>query len=201
MSDEQAGMGLAGFIGAMRADPGRTLVEVLAGVGRPDRAERKPDPPDPDERAANLMAAGVQPGAVSQLAQRYGDTLAELETVRSANEAARTRAGRVWDMHTRGQITAFDIANMDLAEPDPAAEERLERRAESLRAQMLELQSLIAPQEQRRDPVQDAASRAQRAMQEYVAGLRAEDDRREAQAAEAMRRDRAAFFGRRGGQR
>ena len=49
--------------------------------------------PDPDERAANLVARGYSPGLLNDLSQRLGDTVAELEAEREKIEKGPAAAG------------------------------------------------------------------------------------------------------------
>jgi hypothetical protein len=129
--------------------------------------------PDPDERAAGLVARGYSPGLVPQLAQRLADTVAEIEAENARIERSARRQERIARDHAAGRITAFDIARMQAGddEGDPATVERLERRADSLRRQIGEAQAAIAPQQQREaDPV-EAASR--HAHQVFVEATRA----------------------------
>jgi hypothetical protein len=149
--------GFAGFIESMRGDP----------ADRPDpltrarmAADKPGDPYDNDERAANLMGRGYAAGHVSDLAQRYTDTMSELATVQEANEAARKRQERIAREHAAGRITAFDIMRMDTAEPDTAREQQLGRRAESLRQQIEGASAMIAPPQARDADPYEAANRA-----------------------------------------
>lgn len=96
---------------------GDTLARTQARSWRDDR----PDPvPDPDERAANMVARGLVPGQVSDLSRRLGDTLAELQGEREKLGRGARRQAQIRRAHERGQITAFDIARMAGAdEGDP----------------------------------------------------------------------------------
>lgn len=102
---------------------------------------------DPDEHAANLVSRGYLPGLASQLAQRLGDAVAELEAEKEKVE--------------RG---------------DPGRVSQLERRVESLRRQCGEAQQMITPPQAQRsaDPVGGALERARDAHQEFVEVTRAQ---------------------------
>jgi hypothetical protein len=116
--------------------------------------------PDPDERAASLVVRGYSPGMLQELAQRLGDTTAELEAENEKIEKGKRRAEHVMRMHANGQIHAWDVPAALGDEGDPGRVAQLERQAESLRKQIAEAQDMIAPPRQRDlDPV-EAASRA-----------------------------------------
>jgi hypothetical protein len=169
---EQTG-GFSGFLGSVRRDPGegRTLGEALAGTaGRSWYDAAEPEPVDADEKAANALARGYRPGMGADLAQRYGDKVSELESVREANANARKTQERIARDHAAGKITAFDIARMDFGEPDVAREQQLERQAESLRQQLADAQGLIAPAQAQRsqDPLEATTRRANATFRELT---------------------------------
>ena len=136
--------GFAGFLGEMRPDPdeGKTLEQVFAGARRPDRPEV---PFDADEQAANLLAQGYRPGWLSDLSRQLADVQAELAAVEEQNAKAARRQERVIRDHQAGKLTAFDIANMDLDEPDLGRAAQLARRCERLRRQVEDVTTRIAP--------------------------------------------------------
>ena len=135
--------------------------------------------PDPDERAAGLIARGYSPGLASQLAIRLGDTLAELEDEEAKLEKAARRHERMRWEHEAGRLTGFDImrAMGDGDDGDEGRVRLLTRRAESLRRQIAEAsEAMSQPQRRERDGVEAAASRASAALAEVtrsqVAGAR-----------------------------
>jgi murein DD-endopeptidase MepM/ murein hydrolase activator NlpD len=117
--------------------------------------------PDPDERAAALVSRGYTPGLASQLAQRLGDTMAEIEAENEKIEKAARRAQFAAREHAAGRADVSRmLAMMDGDDGDASRVAMLERRAESLRRQIAEAQDMIAPPQARDlDPV-EAASRA-----------------------------------------
>lgn len=137
--------------------PGDTLEMALARsraeVAREER-EAAAEAPDPDERAAAFVTRGYMPGMVSQLSQRLGDTLAELQGEQAKIEKGQRRQEQVRRAHAAGRITAFDIARMDFGEGDPDVVARLERRAEGLRRQLAEASELISPEQRAPDPLE-----------------------------------------------
>jgi hypothetical protein len=128
--------------------------------------------PDPDERAAGLLAGGYKPGLLYELQQRLGDVQAELESERSKIEKGRLRQERIAREQAAGRITGLDVFRMqDFDEGDRARCEQLERRAAAISRQIVEASQAISPAPQRDpDPV-TAASRA--AHDEFVAVTRA----------------------------
>jgi hypothetical protein len=165
------GGGFAAFIGGMRPDPdeGVTLEQALRGRGSSSWYEREPEPRDSDVQAANLLARGYVPGSASQLAQRYGDTLAELETERDKVEASQRRQERIRRDHDLGKITVFDIMRMqDADEGDPHRVEVLEQRAASLRQQLEEVQQIVSPRPAPVDPYLEMSRTANRALAELA---------------------------------
>ena len=117
--------------------------------------------PDPDERAAALVSRGYTPGLASQLAQRLGDTMAEIEAENAKIEKGKRRQEHLHRAHAAGQITAWDVVRgQDFDEGDPGRVAMLERRADGLRRQIGEAQDMIAPPQQRDLNPVEAASRA-----------------------------------------
>ena len=128
--------------------PGDTLETALARSRAAEARELRiaaEQAADPDERAAAMVARGITPGLVGDVAQRLGDTLAELAAEREKIERGQRRQERVLRMHAAGQITALDIARMDFDEGDPGTVARLERRADSLRRQAEQVSAMISP--------------------------------------------------------
>ena len=75
--------------------PGDTLALALSRARAAEVREIRDEAaaaPDPDERAAGLIARGYSPGLASQLAIRLGDTLAELADEEAKLEKAARRA-------------------------------------------------------------------------------------------------------------
>jgi hypothetical protein len=118
--------------------------------------------PDPDERAASFVSRGYKPGMLQHLAERLGDTTAELEAEREKLDKAARRAEIAAREHAAGRVDVFRMrAMMDGDDGDEGRVRVLERRAESLRRQMAEAQEMIAPPRARDlDPVEAAVSRA-----------------------------------------
>ena len=159
--------GFAGFIQSMRGGPEDRPGALARAMHAPE--PRDPEPRDPDEIAAGLMARGYRAGQASDLARRYGDTLAELAGVQEANEAARKRQERMARDQAAGRITAFDIMRMDASEPDAGREQQLERRAEGLRRQMADASAMISPPQARQpDPLEASSRNAQRLLAEVT---------------------------------
>lgn len=163
---ESPAMPLSGIVLATKQHDGDTLAIALARSQAADRREareREAGAVDPDARAAEMIARGVLPGQMSGLAQRLGDTLAELAAEREKIERGQRRQEQVVRAHQNGQITAFDIARMDFDEGDPGAVARLERRAGSLQRQIREASEAMAPQRTPEDPLEAASRRARQA--------------------------------------
>lgn len=163
--DESPAMPLSGLLMARRGEHQAGVLETSLARARAQEArELRAEAAaaiDPDERAAGLIARGVMPGQVSQLSQRLGDTLAELQGEREKIEKGQRRAEQMRRAHERGQVSALDIARMDFDEGDEAKVARLERRADNLRRQLAEAAALIAPERQApEDPLQAATRRA-----------------------------------------
>jgi hypothetical protein len=155
--------------GRGKRQPGGVLETALARARAAEAREAREaaaSAVDPDERAANLVARGVLPGQLTDLARRLGDTLAGLAAEEEKIERGRRRAERVQRDHQAGRISVFDIARMDLDEGDPAMVERLQRGAESLRRQIAELTEVMAPQPLAADPVESATRAAHAAFTE-----------------------------------
>jgi hypothetical protein len=165
MGDEMTGF--AGFIAGMRGDPADRPGPLQRAMAATDRPE---EPYDDDERQASLLARHYAPGQATDLAQRLGDTLAELAAVQEENEAARKRQERIARDHAAGRITVHDIMRMDAGEPDLAREQQLERRVRSLRKQVADASARISPPQQRLDGdgLEAAASRAHAAFAEVT---------------------------------
>ena len=68
--------------------------------------------PDPDERAANFIAGGYQPGLLFELQQRLGDVQAELESEREKIEAGARRSERLAREQAAGRLSALDAVRM-----------------------------------------------------------------------------------------
>jgi hypothetical protein len=106
------------------------------------------------------VARGYTPGLLQYLAQRLGDTTAEIEAENEKIEKGKRRAAHVMRMQANGQIRAWDVPAALGDEGDPGRVAQLERQAESLRRQIGEAQAVISPPQARDlDPV-EAASRA-----------------------------------------
>jgi hypothetical protein len=132
--------------------------------------------PDPDERAANLLAAGYRPGALFELQQQLGDVQAELETEREKIEKGARRAERLARDHAAGRISALDALRMqDSDAGDTHRCEQFERRAERISRQIAEASQAISPPPQRDlDPLEQAAQRAHAAFRETTRAMIAE---------------------------
>jgi len=162
--------------------PGDTLALALARSRAAEAREIRDEAaaaPDPDERAAGLIARGYSPGLASQLAIRLGDTLAELADEEAKLEKAARRAERMHREHEAGRLTglAYLRAMGDDDDGDQGRVRLLSRRAESLRRQIAEAsEAMSAPQRRERDGVEAAAARASAALAEVtrsqVAGAR-----------------------------
>jgi hypothetical protein len=144
-----------------RAGPLETALARSAASDIREAREAAANAPDPDERAANLVSRGYTPGLASQLAQRLGDTMAEIETENAKIEKAARRAQFAAREHAAGRADVSRmLAMMDGDEGDEGRVAMLERRAGSLRRQIAEAQDMIAaPQQRETDPL-EAASRA-----------------------------------------
>lgn len=184
--DAPAAGGFAGFLQSMRAEPGPVdpLERARLAADRPD------EPYDADERAANLLASGYRPGHLSDLAQRYADTMTELAGERDKFEVSRRRQERIARDHAAGRITAFDIARMEGDagdEGDAGRVRQLERRAENLRGQLADASAMVSPQQRSPDPLEAAAQRAHRAFAETTRAMMADAE------AGALRREPRPF--------
>jgi len=155
-----------------RAGPLETALARSAANDIRDAREAAANAPDPGERAANLVSRGYTPGLASQLAQRLGDTMAEIEAENAKIEKGKRRQEHLHRAHAAGQITAWDIVRgQDFDEGDPGRVEMLERRADDLRRQIKDAQAAIAPPERRTPDPLEAASR--HAHQVFVEATRA----------------------------
>jgi hypothetical protein len=145
-----------------RASPLEVALARSAADDRRAAREAAASAPDPDERAAGFVARGYTPGLLGQLAQRLGDTMAAIEAETEKIERGKRRQERIHRDHAAGRITAFDVARMqDFDEGDPDEVKRLQRHADSLRAQIAETQAMIAPPQPREmDGVEAAATTA-----------------------------------------
>jgi hypothetical protein len=154
------------LIAIKQQGPGDVLTTALARSRAADvreERERAAVARDPDEYAANLVAAGYMPGMVSQLSMRLGDTMAELADEEAKIEKAARRHERLRREHEAGRLTGFDImrAMDDSDDGDEGRVRMLTRRAESLRRQITEANKAISPpQRYESDGVEAAASRA-----------------------------------------
>jgi hypothetical protein len=143
-----------------RAGPLETALARSAASDIREAREAAASAPDPDERAANLIARGYTPGLASQLAQRLGDTMAGIEAENAKIEQGKRRQEHLHRAHAAGQITAWDIVRgQDFDEGDPGRVAQLERRAESLKRQMADAQEIMAPPQRRDLDGVEAASR------------------------------------------
>jgi hypothetical protein len=127
--------------------------------------------PDPDERAAGLLAAGYQPGALFELQQQLGDVQGELEAEREKIAAGARRAERIRRDHEAGRLNAFAAARaLDADEGDQHRCEQLERRAERISQQIVEASQAISPPQAQRsqDPLEDATRRANATFREVT---------------------------------
>jgi hypothetical protein len=144
-----------------RAGPLETALARSRATEAREAREAAAFAPDPDERAANLVARGYSPGMLNDLAQRLGDTVAELEAEREKVSRGARRQEIAGREHAAGRADVWQMQRMlDGDFGDQATVERLERRADGLRRQIAEAQEMIAPPQRRDlDPV-EAASRA-----------------------------------------
>jgi hypothetical protein len=143
--------------------PGDAL-EMAAARSRADEARELRDAqasaPDPDGRAAELIARGVMPGAVSDLHQRLADKSVELAAERAKIEKGERVNARVRGMMERGQVGGLAAAQMmDGDFGDEARAEQLERQCDRLRQQIADTASMIVPPQERQLDGVEAASR------------------------------------------
>ena len=154
--------------------PGDTLALALARSRAAEAREIRDEAaaaPDPDERAAGLIARGYSPGLASQLAIRLGDTLAELADEEAKLEKAARRSERLHREHEAGRLTglAYLQAMGDDAGGDQDRVRLLSRRAESLRRQVAEAnEAMSAPQLRERDGVEAASRHAHQVFAEVT---------------------------------
>jgi hypothetical protein len=149
--------------------PGAVLAQSLARAAAEEvreERERAAVAHDPDDYAAGLVARGYMPGLVSQLSQRLGDTMAELEEENGKIEKAAKRSEHLRRAHEAGRITAFDIARSlgEGDEGDPSRVAMLERRVAKLKQQIGEAQDAISPPRDRPLDGVESASRHARAV-------------------------------------
>jgi hypothetical protein len=135
---------------------------------------------DPDEYAANLVTRGYMPGMVSQLSMKLADVQADLEDEQAKFEKGARRQEIAMREHAAGRIGALAVQRMlDGDFGDEGRVRQLERRAESLRGQIAEAQSMISPPSQRDpDPLEAAAQRAHAAFAELTRARIAEAEAR-----------------------
>jgi hypothetical protein len=157
--------GFAGLLSQVQPDPdeGRTLEQVFE---RARRAGKPDEPPDGDEKAANLLARGYRPGAVSGLARQLADASAELAGEQQKIERARKIQERLHRDHQAGRLSAMDVGRAlgDLDEGDASRAAMLARRCDRLRQQIEQTSELISPAALRDpDPVAEAVGRARAA--------------------------------------
>lgn len=136
-----------------RADEAREALEAEANA------------PDLDERAANLIARGVNAGLISDLSARLGDAQNELADELDKIERGERRAAQVRRMHEQGQVGAIEASKMldgDFGEATRAA--KLKKRVENLEGQLRDASALATTREP--DPLEAAASRAHSAFVE-----------------------------------
>jgi hypothetical protein len=110
-----------------RAGPLETALARSAADDRRAAREEEASRRDPDEYAANLVSRGYSPGLLQHLAQRLGDTTAEIEAETERIEKGKRRAEHVMRMHANGQIGAWDIPGALGDEGDPGRVAQLER--------------------------------------------------------------------------
>jgi hypothetical protein len=173
--------GWAGFIGndvggdvEQGSDP---LVRArLTPEPRAPEPDRIPDPGDAEERAWTLMVTRkYEPGQLLALGERMATAQAELADEQEKAAKAARRAERIRRAHEAGQITAMDIARMDLPEPDLDKIAKLEHRVKSLSGQIAGASARISLQQQRpaEDPLEATTRRAH---QEFLDATRAKLD-------------------------
>jgi hypothetical protein len=191
---------MAGFtdhILANRPEPGtgKTLEEALSARRTGWLGEEPDDTPDPDDRTAAMVTRGYRPGRLRQLSEQLADVSAELQAEKEKLEKGIQRAAQVRQLHEAGRVTAWQIPDMlgdDLG--DEARVRQLERKAETLRAQLGEATDMATPPPAQRaeDPVEAAASRAHQVFVEVTRQMLADAE------AGRPRRERRPFAGRGG---
>lgn len=171
---------LATALARSRADDARAAREAAASA------------PDPDDRAASIVARGYQPGLLRSLSERLGDTVAELEAERDKIEKAARRAQFAAREHAAGRADMSRmLAMMDGDEGDESRVAMLERRVQSLQQQIGEAQDMIAaPQQRESDPVAAAVRAAHQLFRETT---RAAWEAAQAGTARPARRERRPF--------
>lgn len=182
--DESPALPLTGMLLARGECQTSALEIALARTrGEEARADRQAaaSAPDADERCANMIAAGLAPGQVSELAQRHADAVRAAQGEREKIAAGERAAERVRGMLERGQIGALEASRLMDPDPDPDTgdskfgdahrAEQLEARAESLGRQLADAQAMASPPPQRdADPLEAASRRAHEA---FVSATRA----------------------------
>jgi hypothetical protein len=173
-----------------RAGPLETALARSRANEIREAREAAANAPDPDERAANLVARGYSPGLLNDLSQRLGDTVAELEAEREKLVRGERRQEIAAREHAAGRADVWQMQRMlDGDFGDQGTVERLERRAESLRRQIAEAQAMIAPPQARDlDGVEAASRHAHQVFAEVTRARMAE--------AEARRPEPRPFAGR-----
>jgi hypothetical protein len=154
-----------------RAGPLETALARSRATEAREAREAAANAPDPDERAANLVAMGYSPGLLNELSQRLGDTVAELEAEREKIERGARRQEIARREHAAGRADVWQMQRMlDGDFGDQAVVERLERRADGLRRQIAEAQEMISPVPQQRDsdPLEAASRHAHQVFAELT---------------------------------
>jgi hypothetical protein len=163
-----------------RAGPLETALARSRANEIREAREAAANAPDPDERAANLVARGYSPGLLNDLSQRLGDTVAELEAEREKVERGARRQEIAGREHAAGRADVWQMQRMlDGDFGDQAVVDRLERRADGLRRQIAEAQEMIAPPQQRKtDPLEAASRHAHQVFVEVTRARMAEAEAR-----------------------
>ncbi len=160
--------GFSGFVAGFRPSPdqGRTLEQVLAPAARRSWWDAdEPEPVDPDEKIANLLARGYTPGLTTRLSQQLGEVEGELEAEREKLTAGERRMAHIRRAHEAGRLNPWQMMEQlggDFGDADRVRQ--LEHQAQSLRGQLADAAAVVAPQPQcDLDPVEGALSRARSA--------------------------------------
>jgi hypothetical protein len=106
------------LLGMRQRGPGDTFAAARFRADAADAREARAaaaNAPDPDERAANLVAAGYAPGAMFGLSQQLADTNAELESEREKIARGERRAEHVRRDLAAGRVGALDAARRLMA--------------------------------------------------------------------------------------
>ena len=163
---ESPGMPTASLLLSARAERGPVDPwerARLAG-GEPD------EPADADERAANLLARGYNPGHLSGLSRGIAEAQAELAGLEEMAKGAADRKARATREHQAGRVNVWGMqAMMDGEEPDLTRMAELERRIKNRQRELADAQAMIAAQrEQVSDGVESAARHAHRTFVEVT---------------------------------